>query len=237
MALRDWLVVATLATSATDNPDSHSTVADVATVAGARNLGEAGNDALTADRWTIHFGDQESIEVITTEPVTQAAILAQHPTAVAAEPAPHHYRPATTREALELRLLIHEVLGDDADRATAIRAALADVNAALICYRTLAGVPTTPIERCPAASIAQRFRWRQGDADRRRMAFPWEWAATSALGIAAIQSARSGAPRSFRSSTIQISEMVRSGGRFYYADIRQRRAPVIDPHPPTTNRR
>jgi hypothetical protein len=48
-------------------------------------------------------------------------------------------RMATAREATELRLLIETLLDDDAERAEALRIALADVESALTCFRALVG--------------------------------------------------------------------------------------------------
>ncbi|GIK87987.1 MAG: hypothetical protein BroJett026_34680 [Betaproteobacteria bacterium] len=60
-------------------------------------------------------------------------------------------RVATPREAAELRAMIGAVLADgsDDDRAEALAVALADVDAALICYRSLTSVGSDPrMRRC-----------------------------------------------------------------------------------------
>lgn len=124
----------------------------------------------TANRWVVHFADRDPTVVILTEPTTHTSILTQYPDAVAAEPSPRRYRPATAREALELRLLVHEVLSGDAGRAEALRLALADVDDALTCYRTLTGLPTTPdpaMPRCLDCAAYDIQSGRCGQAAKR----------------------------------------------------------------------
>jgi hypothetical protein len=111
--------------------------------------GESANEI--ADRWLVHFVDHESLEVILTNPATHATILARYPTAVAAEPFWRPYRVATADEASELRKLISTVLpGDLEGQREALDVALADVEAALVCFRALAATakPSTSCSTC-----------------------------------------------------------------------------------------
>lgn len=98
MALRDWLAgVATVATSATVNPDPGRSVATVATVAG--------------------------VEAVATGPSVATVATV-----------------ATPGQAAELRELVAIVAAGwpDDERADALAAALADPDAALICFQALA---------------------------------------------------------------------------------------------------
>ena len=91
--------------------------------------------------WLLHFADRDSIMVTFSPEVTHAEALACYPDAVAAEPVTNTpSRAPTDSEAALLRVLIGAVYRDDGDdeHNDALRAALADPDNALACYRAIA---------------------------------------------------------------------------------------------------
>jgi hypothetical protein len=88
--------------------------------------------------WRIHF-DQSEKEIIIPDGATQAEVEALYPAAVKVEPIQRPpSRPATEAERAELWRLINKVLADAPEEVgEAFTAALADVDGALTCYRTL----------------------------------------------------------------------------------------------------
>lgn len=139
--------VAGIATVAVANPSE----AKIATLAG--NVGADDTAIATSWGWLLHYADREPLEAYALPEMTHAEVLALHPDAVAAEPiAERSKRTANTAEAAELRELVEAIYSGDteADRAEAVAAALADPDAALICYRSIAierGIVVEPDDR------------------------------------------------------------------------------------------
>jgi hypothetical protein len=89
--------------------------------------------------WLLRFGDRDPLEVILSDPLTHGEVLALYPAAVTAIPVQAPHRTATPAERDELRALAAAILpGDREAQAEALDIALADVDAALTCYRALA---------------------------------------------------------------------------------------------------
>ncbi len=90
-------------------------------------------------RWPIHFTGREVVEVRFSLAATHDEAMS-YPSALAAEPMPERSkRPATAAEERELRALINQILAQDsaADRAEGLQVALADPDAAMVCFRGL----------------------------------------------------------------------------------------------------
>lgn len=106
--------------------------------------------------WLLHFPDRDPLEVWFVPPVDCTEALSDYPEAIAAEPfTPRPMRQATRDEARELAALVAAVLAVDtqAERDEALRAALADADGALPCYRALAEAKGLPPPR-PATGNA-----------------------------------------------------------------------------------
>lgn len=88
--------------------------------------------------WLVYF-DQSVKHLIYHPPVTQADVESQYPGAVRAEEVIRQPdRPATEAERSELRNLIEKALADAPEEIEeAINTGVADIDAALACYRTL----------------------------------------------------------------------------------------------------
>lgn len=92
-------------------------------------------------RWLMHY-PAGAVEVRFSPEVTRGAALAACPGAIAAEPIPETpKRKPTEAEAVELKRLVALAYADEADRAEALAAALADTDGALTCYRGIADLP------------------------------------------------------------------------------------------------
>jgi len=92
--------------------------------------------------WLFHFTDRDDLPVTFAPAVDHAKALSYYPDVVAAEPiADRPQRVATETEAKEITALVQAIYANDTDddRAEALAAALADPDAALLCYRTIAG--------------------------------------------------------------------------------------------------
>ena len=105
----------TLATVATDGPESRSTVASVATVTVAT---PAERESAGAALWLMHFPDLDPVAVAFSPAVDHAGALASYPAAIAAEPMPE---PPAVPMPSDLAALFDACtkagLYDDADRA------------------------------------------------------------------------------------------------------------------------
>ena len=133
MSLRDWIRVATPATTATLAVQERPTVAKVATVA---MVGESVE--IARRRWRVRRPDGLR-EVRCAPAATLAEVILLFP-GTRIEPLPDApTRSATPGEAAELRALIGAILAADteAERAEALAVALADPDAALTCLRAI----------------------------------------------------------------------------------------------------
>lgn len=101
--------------------------------------------ASAARRWRVCLPNCDPGEVIFTPEATRAQVADRYPGA-RIEPLPEPTRVATPAEAARLRVMIGAILADgsDDDRAEALAVALADVDAALICYRALTSAGGDP---------------------------------------------------------------------------------------------
>lgn len=122
--------------------------------------------------WLVHFAHRDPVELHYWPPATEAEVLAEHPEALAAEPARRvaSNSIATEAERSELLALVQAIYaGDtDADRQQAIDAALADPASALTCYRAIskargivpaaAPAPVQPALQPPGCSTCQHRR-------------------------------------------------------------------------------
>lgn len=118
------------ANPANDGRGKAGTLATLATLALAKP------ETVTSWRWMMRYPD-EAVEVRFSPEVSRGAALAACPGAIAAEPMPEiPKRKPTEAEAAELSRLVSLAYPDEADRAEALTAALADPDGALICYRT-----------------------------------------------------------------------------------------------------
>ncbi len=98
--------------------------------------------AYRARQWHVGYPNGAAMLVLFTPAATRAEVAELYPGA-STEPLPDGAtRAATPAEADELRALIGAMLADDneANRAEALAVALADPDAALICYRALAAI-------------------------------------------------------------------------------------------------
>lgn len=98
-------------------------------------------DAMAARAWRVTYPNGTAMDVLFYPAATQAEVQAIYPGAMV-EPLPDTpTRPATKAEADELAALVAAILTDatEDERAEALPVALADPEAALACYRTLAG--------------------------------------------------------------------------------------------------
>jgi hypothetical protein len=88
--------------------------------------------------WRLSF-DQRELDIFVWPALTAAEVERQYPAAVRVEPIERPpSRPAATAERAELWMLINVVLADTPEEVgEAFAAALADVEAALVCYRSL----------------------------------------------------------------------------------------------------
>lgn len=106
-------------------------------------------DTAPCRRWHVYFNDgRPPLEVIFSDDQTLVEVHARYPGAV--QPAPEiASRSATPAEADELRALVAAILSDggEADRAEALAIALADPDAALMLFRTLAADALTSERR------------------------------------------------------------------------------------------
>jgi hypothetical protein len=91
--------------------------------------------------WLIHLTDREPLTATFSPAVRHAAVLACYPDAVSADHAQQPpKRSATNAEVLELQYLVTTIYRGDLaiDQEEALNAALADSDAALLCYRNMA---------------------------------------------------------------------------------------------------
>lgn len=102
--------------------------------------------ASAARRWRVCLPNRDPVEVIFAAEATRAQVADLYPGA-RIEPMTEPSRAAATpAEAARLRVMIGAVLADesDDDRAEALAVALADVDAALVCYRALTSAGSDP---------------------------------------------------------------------------------------------
>lgn len=133
MSLRAWAGLATSATSATASTCDGPRVANVATVATPARTREVYR------RWRVTTTAGAPLEVLFTPDTTAQQVAAIYPGASLQSLPDAPKRQAMPAEAVELRELVAVVLADasDAERAEALRVALADVEAALTSLRAL----------------------------------------------------------------------------------------------------
>ena len=132
---------ATVATFATVQPKTLSSVATVASVAVANAATVITDSGKPCSRWLFHFADRNDLPVTFAPAVDHAAALAYYPDSVAAEPIPDRpQRNPSKADAEEITALVQAIYVNDTDddRAEAMAAALADPDGALLCYRTIA---------------------------------------------------------------------------------------------------
>lgn len=118
-------------------------LARLAALALANPKGEKTADAVTSWGWLLHFADREPMAVYFNPDAGFDEVMTDYPDALAAEPIPERTRrEPTDAEAKELRALVQAIgrregwTVADTEQATAL--ALADVDAALACYRDIA---------------------------------------------------------------------------------------------------
>lgn len=117
--------------------------------------------ASAARRWRVCLPNRDPVEVIFAPEATRAQVADLYPVA-RIEPMPEPSRAATPAEAARLRVMIGAVLADgsDDDRAEALAVALADVDAALVCYRALTSAGSDP-RMCRCLECAG-YSWATG---------------------------------------------------------------------------
>lgn len=130
---------------ATDGQRGARTVAGIATVAVANSANSNADHASRGRHWRLHLPDRAPFDLILSDDLARAEVMALRPDAVDAEPVTCTHRPATAAEAEELHGLVNAVLTAPADRAEAMRAGLGDIEAALTCYRALAVAAGTAV--------------------------------------------------------------------------------------------
>ena len=105
--------------------------------------------------WRITYPDR-ALTITCAPPATLADVQAMYPGASVAPCDPRPHRPATTTEAAELRALLARALpaSTAAERAEAAAIGLADIEAALICWRAIAKAAKPP----PSCGTCAHFR-------------------------------------------------------------------------------
>jgi hypothetical protein len=98
-------------------------------------------DRVLFNAWLFHFVDRDDLPVTFVPSIDHVRAMSYYPEAVAAEPIPDRpQRKPSKAEADEITALVNAVFPDDTDddRTEALAAALADLDGALLCYRTIA---------------------------------------------------------------------------------------------------
>ena len=136
-AVRVTSVTSQKTTEVTANPLPHKAVTSVTSVTSekinAKSKSEKRRD------WSITYPDR-ALTITCAPPATLADVQAMYPGASVAPCDPRPHRPATTTEAAELRALLARALPASTaeERAEAAAIGLADIEAALICWRAIA---------------------------------------------------------------------------------------------------